>query len=52
LPRPEIPAALPAPGSPEKAAADRLRELVELRDSELITPGEYEKKRRELLEGL
>jgi hypothetical protein len=49
---PGIPAALPAPGSPEKAAADRLRELVEMRDSELITPEEYEKKRREFLEGL
>ena len=48
---PGIPAALPAPGSPEKATADRLRELARLRNEGLITEGEYEVKQRELLGG-
>ena len=52
LASPGIPDALPSPDSPEKDAADRLRELARLKDQGLITQEEYEVKRRKLLEGL
>ena len=52
LASPGIPDALPAPDSPERMTADRLRELAELKDSGLITAEEYEEKRRRLLEEL
>ena len=43
-----------APGTPrdEPSIKDRLRELKELLDEKLITPEEYEKKKKELLEQL
>jgi hypothetical protein len=40
------------PPPAERNAADRIRELARLRDEGLITEGEYEAKRQELLEGL
>jgi hypothetical protein len=40
------------PPPAERNAADRIRELAQLRDEGLSTEGEYEAKRRELLEGL
>ena len=53
-PPPELPSGAPGAGPPpaERNAADRIRELARLRDEGLITEGEYEAKRRELLEGL
>jgi hypothetical protein len=37
---------------PQRSASERLRELAELRDAGLITPEEYEEKKRRLLEEL
>lgn len=41
-----------APPPPASDSADAIRELAKLRDEGLISPEEYDAKRRELLEGL
>jgi hypothetical protein len=42
----------PSPAPPTKSAADRLRELEQLRDDGLVTAGEYDTRRRAIVEAL
>jgi len=46
------PAAEPAPATPTRSAGDRLRELEKLRDEGLVTPAEYDARRKAIVESV